>query len=89
MKVLTANALLNGAVVYRAWTGGWTHDLTLAQRFEGEDGDIAVAAAAARPDEVVGAYLVSVGEAGPDGRDRNKERIRSAGPTVGNSLVPH
>ena len=89
MKVLTANALLSGAVVYRAWTGGWTHDLALAQRFDEADADVALAAAQARSDEVVGPYLISVGEAGPDGRDRGKERIRSNGPTVGNSLVAH
>ena len=89
MKVLTGNALLDGAVVYRAWTGGWTHDLGLAERFDEADADVALAAANARPDEVVGAYLISVGDAGPDGRDRGKERIRSNGPTVGNSLVAH
>ncbi len=89
MRVLTANALLDGAVVYRAWTGGWTHDLSLAERFDEADADVALAAAVARPDEVVGPYLISVGEAGPDGRDRGKERIRAKGPTVGNSLVPH
>ncbi len=89
MRVLTGNALLSGAVVYRAWTGGWAHDLELAQRFDEADADIALAAAQARPDEVVGAYLISVGDAGPDGRDRGKERIRSNGPTVGNSLAPH
>jgi hypothetical protein len=89
VKVLTGNALLTGAVIYRAWTGGWTHDLALAERFDEADGEAALAAAEAKPGEIVGPYLVSIGDAGPDGRDRNKERIRAKGPTVGNSLVPH
>ncbi len=87
MKVLTGNALLSGAVIYRAWTGGWTHDLALAQRFDAAEADVALAAAEARPDEVVGPYLTSVGGAGPDGRDRGKERIRAYGPTVGDSAA--
>lgn len=86
MKVLTANDLRDGSVVYRSWTGGWTHDLALAERFDETDAPAALAAAQARADQVVGPYLVSVGAQGPDGRDRNKERIRSAGPTVGHSL---
>ena len=85
-QVVTANDLRDGSVVYRSWTGGWTHDLKLAERFDPAAAATALAAAEAREGEVVGPYLVSVGAAGPDGRDRNKERIRSAGPTVGHSL---
>ena len=86
MKVLTANDLRDGSVLYRSWTGGWTHDLARAERLDEADAPAALAAAEAKEGEVVGPYLVSVGVAGPDGRDRNKERIRSAGPTVGHSL---
>ena len=85
-QVVTANDLRDGSVVYRSWTGGWTHDLALAERFGEDDAPAALAAAQAREGEVVGPYLISVGASGPDGRDRNKERIRSAGPTVGHSL---
>ena len=89
MKVLTGNDLLTGDVVYRAWTGGWTRELKLAERFDEASAPAALAAAEARPAEVVGPYLIAVGEAGPNGRDRLKERIRSSGPTVGHSLDAH
>ncbi len=86
MKVLTANRLADGAVVYRGWDGGWTEALGEAERLDEAAAAIALAAAQARPDLLVGPYLVMVDAAGPSGRDRNKERIRAHGPTVGNSL---
>ena len=47
-----------------------------------------LAEVAGRPDIFVNPYLVEVQERTPSGRDRLKERIRSAGPTVGHSLDP-
>ena len=56
--------------------------------------DAALIAAASQPGTFVNAYLVEVTghtPAPPEfiGRDRLKETIRSAGPTVGNSLKSH
>ena len=86
MKVLTANRLTDGAVVYRGWDKGWTPELDQAERLDDADAAIALAAAEAQSNLLVGPYLVSVDDKGPSGRDRNKERIRARGPTVGHSL---
>ena len=83
--VITANRLVDGAVVYRRADGAWTDNL--------EDGAIAISAtwarellAAATKDEIsaVGAYIAPVRIAG-DGKMRPgnlRELIRAAGPTV-------
>ncbi len=87
MRILTANRLSDGRVIYASPQGAAVEALALAERFDaGEAADAALALALARPDIFVGPYLVEVGEAGPSGRDRLKETLRSTGPSVGHSL---
>ncbi|MBU1348023.1 MAG: DUF2849 domain-containing protein [Alphaproteobacteria bacterium] len=86
MKIVTANRLSDGRVLYlgagdRAVTG-----VGEAAVFDAGAADAALAVAAARPDVFVNPYLVEVGEHAFTGRDRLKESIRAAGPTVGHSL---
>ena len=84
-KVVTANRLRDGVVVYRASDGAWTEDLGAAEVVEAEVAIGALAAAQADELAAVGAYLMDVDtDAGivPDGRGRLRETIREAGPTV-------
>ena len=85
MKVLTANRLTDGRVIYWGVEGRATESLAEALWLDGEEAEAALAAAAARPELFVGPYLVEVNAGEPSGRDRFKEFIRSTGPTVGHS----
>ena len=49
--------------------------------------EIVIAEVAGRPEIFVNPYAVEVQDRTPSGRDRLKERIRSAGPTVGHSVA--
>lgn len=91
MDVITANRLSDGRVVFRT-AGGWSTDVSEAERLEGKE---AVAAALAHAGEdaaaniVVEVYAIGVVEA--EGRlvpAKLRERIRASGPTAGNSLHP-
>ena len=86
MKIVTANRLATGRVVYAGEGGGPADHIDQAALLEDAAAEAAVAAFAARPDLYVGPYAVEVRERTPSGRDRLRERIRSAGPTVGHSL---
>ena len=86
MKIITANRLSDGRVIYVGDDGSPVEALALAAVFEGDAPDAALIAAAAQPATWVNPYLVEVTGHTPSGRDRLKETIRSAGPTVGNSL---
>lgn len=86
MKIITANRLSDGRVIYVGEAGAVVESLTLAAVFEPDVADEALALAAAQPAIFVNPYLVEVIGRSPSGRDRLKETIRSAGPTVGNSL---
>jgi hypothetical protein len=86
MKIVTANRLTDGVVVYRAEDGGWTTAFDLARSFTPEAAADALAAALDESRLVVGAYLVEVGEAGFTRRERQRETIRARGPSVGHSL---
>ncbi|MBB4658121.1 DUF2849 domain-containing protein [Parvularcula dongshanensis] len=84
-KVITANRLTDGVVIYRAEGGAWTEDLSAAQVLEGEEAIGALAAAQADESTGVGPYLMDVEtEEGihPSGRGRIREEIREAGPTI-------
>ena len=83
MKVLTANRLGDGVVVYLAADGSWSHQLADAARLEDDSAAGALAAANAAPHQLVGAYLLEADVAGPIGRDRLRELIRASGPTAG------
>jgi len=59
-KVITANALLEGDVVYLTATG-WTRDLANADILTDEaDADLRLIEASAQVDSVVGVYLADV-----------------------------
>ena len=84
-KVVTANRLRDGVVIYRAASGLWTEDLQAAEVVEGEAALGALTAAQADESESVGPYLMDVDASdgvAPDGRGRLRETIREAGPTV-------
>ena len=84
-KIVTANRLADGVVIYRASGGLWTEDITAAEIVEGEAALGARTAAQADESEGVGPYLMDVEtEEGlrPAGRARLREEIREAGPTI-------
>lgn len=82
-KVLTANHLLEGDVVYRDAEGGWTRDHANARLFV-DKGEAEVALVVAMTDEatVVGPYLAEATQ-GPDGPTPNhfREAFRTRGPS--------
>ncbi len=89
MKLITANRLSDGRVIYVGEGASVVEDIASAALFDGDEADAALIAAASQPGTFVNAYLVEVTGHTPSGRDRLKETIRSAGPTVGNSLKSH
>ncbi|MBF9046766.1 DUF2849 domain-containing protein [Rhodobacterales bacterium LSUCC0031] len=82
-KVLTANALLEGDVVYLAPDGGWTrrHDQALLIT-DAATAEVHLRDAAARVHEVVGAYLADA-KPGPRGPEplHFREVFRTRGPS--------
>ncbi|HDY94780.1 MAG TPA: DUF2849 domain-containing protein [Roseobacter sp.] len=59
-KVVTANALLEGDVIYQT-TNGWTRDLSQAEVLTDEaDADLRLIDAIQQPHLIVGAYLAEV-----------------------------
>jgi len=83
-KVLTANRLLSGDVVFFASDLGWVESLSQATVANAPD-DIAtleqLADGAEAQGEVIGPYLIDLDE-DPLTPRRNRERIRATGPTV-------
>lgn len=91
-QVMTANRLLDGAVVYLAAGSHWCADLDeaeVASTAEAVSRLERAAEAAVRQRWVVGPYLFAVAVDGAAIRPiGQRERIRAAGPTVGTDL-PH
>lgn len=85
MKIVTANRLTDGRVIYVGPSGTPVGALDQAARLDGEAADAALSLAARDPAVFVNPYLVEVDDGRPSGRDRFKELIRSQGPTVGHS----
>lgn len=88
MKVLTANRLSDGAVVYLAKDGGLTRDFADAARLDPDAAVGALEQAQGQPRVLVGPYLVEVEGETVERRERLREAIRAKGPTVGHSLKP-
>ncbi|MFN3668245.1 MAG: DUF2849 domain-containing protein [Brevundimonas sp.] len=86
MKLITGSRLGDGHVVYLAVDGALTTRLDQAAALEADAADTALALAASRHPALVNPYLIEVADGRPSGRDRLKESIRAAGPTVGHSL---
>jgi hypothetical protein len=86
MKVITANRLLNGDVVWLGENDIWVERVTLARTFEGKDAvaeGLEIGANAEKNQEVVGVYEMDVTvEDGVIIPVRLRERIRAAGPTT-------
>ena len=83
MKVVTANRLADGAVVYLDGDGGWTGEIIRARRIDAAESETVLALAKSRVTEIAAAYLVEIGEDGaPAGRERVRENIWRRGPTV-------
>ncbi|MNK20430.1 hypothetical protein D3C87_386720 [compost metagenome] len=86
MKLLTANRLNDGRVIYLGEADHAVETIDAALPLDDAAADAALAQAQSRPAVFVNPYLIEVEGRAPSGRDRLKERIRSAGPTVGHSL---
>ncbi|MCK7610570.1 DUF2849 domain-containing protein [Roseibium sediminicola] len=86
MKVITANRLLNGDVVWLAEGGAWVERITLASTFDGKDAvaeGLAEGAEAEKNQQVVGVYEMDVTvEDGVIVPVRLREKIRAKGPTT-------
>lgn len=82
-KVLTANRLLEGDVVYLGTNGDWVLYHDQAQLFEDETiANEQLAAANARPDLLVGAYLAdAVMQDGKPVPTHFREEFRTRGPS--------
>ncbi len=88
MKLITGNRLKDGHVIYVAVDGGLTTRFDLALQVADAEAEAALAQAGSRRAVLVNPYLIEVEDGRPSGRDRLKESIRAAGPTVGHSLDP-
>lgn len=85
LKVVTANDLFTGAVIYH--TGeAWTEHLATAKIVEGDAALELLELASADEARSVGPYLMDVAEQGgraaPAGRAKLRETIRREGPTI-------
>ncbi|MEM6309266.1 MAG: DUF2849 domain-containing protein [Pseudomonadota bacterium] len=81
-KVVTANALLEGDVIYQT-DSGWTRDLAEAEVLSDEaHADLRLIEASQQTDAVVGVYLadVAVTETGPE-PVHFREDFRATGPS--------
>ncbi|MBJ7511830.1 DUF2849 domain-containing protein [Brevundimonas sp.] len=87
MKIVTANRLSDGRVIYAGLNNQPVERLEEASTLDEAAAEIVLAEVAGRPDVFVNPYLVEVQDRAPSGRDRLKERIRAAGPTVGHSVA--
>lgn len=87
MKLLTANRLNDGRVIYLGEADTVVEAINVARPLDEAAAEAALAQAQSRPAVFVNPYLIEVEGRTPTGRDRLKERIRSAGPTVGHSLA--
>ncbi|PVB59455.1 DUF2849 domain-containing protein [Labrenzia sp. 011] len=86
MKVITANRLLSGEVVWLGDGGRWVERVTLARIFEGKEAvaeGLAQGMASKDRQEVVDVYELDVTvEGGVIVPVRLREKIRAAGPTI-------
>lgn len=87
MKIITANRLEDGAVVYLGDDDQWTLSQPAAAKFSDEDAKPVLAAAQSRVTEITEAYAVAVDDdGGLAGREALRESIRRKGPTVREDL---
>lgn len=90
MNIITANLLLDGAVVYRDRQRGWVKGFALAARFSKEESPQALEEAQRDVTLVVKPYLVPLEDAQTIvKRERNRETIRAYGPSVLRAPMRH
>ena len=87
MKIVTANRLSDGRVIYAGVDNQPVEHIDQASVLDDTAAEVVLADVAGRPDVFVNPYLFEVQDRTPSGRDCLKERIRSAGPTIGHSVV--
>ncbi|MEB8386091.1 DUF2849 domain-containing protein [Rhodobacteraceae bacterium KMM 6894] len=82
-KVITANALMEGDVVYLTTDDSWTRDLSAAEVLTDEaDADLRLLMAQGHASQVVGAYLANVSsEANGPQPTHFREEFRRTGPS--------
>ena len=82
-KIVTANALLEGDVVYLTADDRWTRKLTEAELIEDEaHAQIRLLDAEMQPDQVIGVYLADVRRAGTGLHpSHHREEFRATGPS--------
>ncbi len=83
MKVLTANRLGDGVVVW--WSAkGWSEDIHSALPLDEDLAAVRLQQAIQAETRVVGPYLVTLTPEGkPVARERVRETVRSRGPSIG------
>lgn len=87
MKLITANLLADGRVVYLGPDKSWDTDISDAAIFANDVAEEVLLAATLRNREVADIYLMDVdADAQPVGRAALRETIRSQGPTVREDL---
>lgn len=82
-KVVTANALIEGDVIYLTEDDSWSRDLAQAELITDEaHGQLRLLFAQSQPDAVVGAYLAEAkaGDTGPE-PTHFREEFRRKGPS--------
>ncbi|OCX67200.1 sulfite reductase [Thioclava sp. SK-1] len=82
-KVLTANDLLEGDVIYMTADGQWVRDHASAELIEDETiADMRMLTAQGQQDHIVGPYLADA-KAGPNGPEPThfREEFRTRGPS--------
>jgi hypothetical protein len=83
LKVVTANDLLTGEVVYYTLDRQWSVSLDEAHAVEGQEALNLLTEAALDEGSAVGPYLMDVKEdLTPSGRGRLRELIRETGPSI-------
>ncbi|HEY3814047.1 MAG TPA: DUF2849 domain-containing protein [Caulobacteraceae bacterium] len=86
MKILTANRLTDGAVLWLGEDAAWSRDFESAALLDAATADGALAAAQDDPGLLVAPYLVEVdADVSVEKRERLREAIRAAGPSAGHS----
>ena len=87
MKVVTANRVKDGEVVWLGQNGRWVEACGIAQVFDKSAATDVLASAQSAEGDVVDAYLIDVTiEGGAPMPVRFRERIRAKGPTVRTDL---
>lgn len=91
MKLLTANRLTDGLVLWYAEDGQperWTEDAALAARLEDEAAAALLETWKVRETEMIGVYLVPLQDADTlVKREYVREHVRANGPTIGQTAL--